>query len=292
MTPVPIRPRAFIALLLGNVALAFGPWLVRLSQVGPASAGFWRLILAVPFLWVLAVAMKQRPHMPSAPMIGAIALAAFFFAADLAAWHAGIGLTKLGNATLFGNVASFAFAGWGLWIVRAWPTRLQAAALVLALLGTVLLMVRSAELSAAHLHGDLLSLLAGLLYTGYLIGVERVRGTLEPLPVLILASLFGAAYLLPFAIVTGEQLVPADWTGVLLLALASQVVGQGLLVYALGEVPPLVVGLALLTQPAVSALIGWLAYAERLTTLDFIGAAAIAVALVLVRLRPRGLRPS
>ncbi|URD60161.1 DMT family transporter [Sphingomonas sp. KRR8] len=292
MVHAPIRPRAFVALLLGNVALAFGPWLVRLSGVGPASAGLWRLLLAVPFLWVLAVLMKQRPHWPSTAMVGAIAVAAFFFAADLAAWHAGIHLTKLGNATLFGNVASFAFAGWGLWIARAWPTRLQASALILALLGTVLLMVRSAELSAAYLHGDLLSLLAGLLYTGYLIGVERIRGTLQPLPVLILASLFGAAYLLPLALLTGEQIIPADWTGVLLLALGSQVIGQGLLVYALGEVPPLVVGLALLTQPGVSALVGWLVYGERLTLLDFIGAGAIAVALVLVRLRPRSASPS
>ncbi|WP_114227535.1 MULTISPECIES: DMT family transporter [Sphingomonas] len=283
----PIRPRAFVALLLGNVALAFGPWIVRLSGVGPATAGVWRLLLAVPFLWLIAVATKQRPHWPGAALAGAIALAAFFFAADLAAWHAGIGLTKLGNATLFGNVASFAFAGWGLWIARSWPTRLQAAALVLALVGTVLLMVKSAELSAGNLHGDLLSLLAGLLYTGYLIGVERIRGTLQPLPLLILASLFGAAYLLPLALMTGERLVPADWTWVLLLALGSQVIGQGLLVYALGEVPPLVVGLTLLTQPAVSALIGWIVYRERLTLLDFVGAGAIAVALVLVRLRPR-----
>jgi len=53
-----------------------------------------------------------------------------------------------------------------------------------------------------------------------------------------------------------------------------------------------VVGLALLTQPAVSALIGWLAYDEQLTALDWVGALAIAVALVLVRLRPREGAPS
>ena len=73
---------------------------------------------------------------------------------------------------------------------------------------------------------------------------------------------------------------------ILLLALGSQVIGQGLLVYALGVVPPLVVGLALLTQPAISAVIGWLVYGEMLTPGDLIGAAAIATALVLVRLRP------
>ena len=94
------------------------------------------------------------------------------------------------------------------------------------------------------------------------------------------------------ALLTGEQVVPAAWTGVVLLALASQIVGQGCLVYALGEIPPLIVGLTLLTQPAVSALVGWLAYDERLTPLDVVGALAIAAALVLVRLRPRGPEPS
>jgi drug/metabolite transporter (DMT)-like permease len=53
----------------------------------------------------------------------------------------------------------------------------------------------------------------------------------------------------------------------------------------------LVVGLVLLTQPAISAIIGWIAYGERLQPLDWVGAAAIAAALVLVRLPQRGLQP-
>jgi drug/metabolite transporter (DMT)-like permease len=52
----------------------------------------------------------------------------------------------------------------------------------------------------------------------------------------------------------------------------------------------LVVGLALLTQPAISAFIGWVAYRETLSPLDWLGAAAIALALVLVRLPEKGLR--
>ena len=107
---------------------------------------------------------------------------------------------------------------------------------------------------------------------------------------LTVASAFGAVMLLPFSLLLGEQLIPADWSGVFLLALGSQVIGQGLLVYAIGAVPPLVVGLALLTQPAISALIGWVVYRETLSPLDWLGAAAIALALVLVRLPERGLR--
>jgi drug/metabolite transporter (DMT)-like permease len=93
--------------------------------------------------------------------------------------------------------------------------------------------------------------------------------------------------LLPLSLALGERIMSNDWLPLFALAFASQVVGQGLLVYALGHVPPLIVGLALLTQPAISALIGWLAYGETLTAIDWTGALAIGVALVLVRLHQR-----
>ena len=70
----------------------------------------------------VAAYLLTRAGFPNVMIALVIAVAAFFFAADLAAWHAGIHLTKLGNATLFGNVASFAFAAWGLLLARRWPT--------------------------------------------------------------------------------------------------------------------------------------------------------------------------
>jgi drug/metabolite transporter (DMT)-like permease len=284
------HPLAFAALIVGSCSLAFGPWLVRLSEVGPLAAGFWRLALALPFLFVIARMTGQRIHWPRRGLVVLVAFAAFFFAADLAAWHTGIHMTKLGNATLFGNISSFAFAAWGLWLARKWPSPMQGSALLLAAIGAALLMGSSAELSARNLRGDLLALTAGLLYTGYLIAVERARGQLAAMPLLFLSSALGAAMLLPVSLLLGERVIPGDWTAVFLLALGSQVLGQGLLVYAIGALPPLVVGLALLTQPAISAFIGWVVYHETLSPLDWLGAAAIALALVLVRLPERGLR--
>jgi drug/metabolite transporter (DMT)-like permease len=96
--------------------------------------------------------------------------------------------------------------------------------------------------------------------------------------------------LLPVSLLLGERIIPGDWTWVLMLAIGSQVIGQGLLVYAIGSLSPLVVGLTLLTQPAISAMVGWLAYGEKLRPFDWIGALAIGAALVLVRLPARGLR--
>ena len=50
---------AFAALLIGSSALALGPWFVRLSGVGPVAAGFWRLALALPFLFGIARLIGQ-----------------------------------------------------------------------------------------------------------------------------------------------------------------------------------------------------------------------------------------
>src|SRR3954470_15609209 len=154
------HPFAFPALLVGSSALAFGPWLVRLSGVGPVAAGFWRVALALPFLFGIAALTRQPVHWPGRRLALLIGLAGFFFAADLAAWHAGIHMTKLGNATLFGNTSSFAFAAWGMWLARRLPSPMQAGALFLAALGAALLMGSSAELSARNVTGDLLALFA------------------------------------------------------------------------------------------------------------------------------------
>jgi hypothetical protein len=37
---------------------------VRLADTGPVAAGFWRLALALPFLWLLARASGQSVHWP------------------------------------------------------------------------------------------------------------------------------------------------------------------------------------------------------------------------------------
>src|SRR6478735_4990371 len=106
------RLRHFAALLGGNAALALGPWLVRLSDTGPVSAGFWRMLLPLPLFAVLA--WRERPPVPASRKTVLMLLAAgAFFAADLASWHIGIERTRLGNATLFGNSGSVLLMLWG-----------------------------------------------------------------------------------------------------------------------------------------------------------------------------------
>src|SRR3954467_15877317 len=164
------------------------------------------------------------------------------------------------------------------------PGRGQAVALAASSAGTALLMGSSYELSPRNFRGDLFTLAAGLLYTGYLLAVDRARRTMAPMPVLAIATAAGALPLLLLASLLGQSVVATDWTPLIILSLGSQVIGQGLLVYAVGYLSPVVVGLGLLAQPAASAVIGRLAYGETMSLADAAGAVLIAVALVLIRL--------
>lgn len=282
---------AFAALIVANLFLALGPWMVRLADVGPVAAGFWRLALAIPLLFFLAARGGGGRLLPERGLLLLIVLSGLFFAADLAAWHYGILRTKLANATLFGNSSSFLFALYGFIMMRSLPRGLQGAAFALAVVGTALLLGNSYELSPEHFTGDLFSILAGFFYFLYLVVIDRARRQLRPMPVLALATAAGVVPMLLFALVLGEAIVPGDWTPLILLSLGSQVIGQGLLVYAMGHLSPVVVGVALLTQPAITATIGWYVYGEKLSTTDIFGALLICVALVLIRLPARGAPP-
>jgi drug/metabolite transporter (DMT)-like permease len=278
---------AFAALILANLMLAFGPWMVRMADVGPVASGFWRLALALPFLLLIAWRSGGRRMAPSWGMAGVVAAGGLFFAADLASWHIGIGMTKLANATLFGNFSSFLLVLYGFLVLRRLPQRVQTIALVCAGTGAALLLGSSYELSPRNLTGDLFALLAGLFYAFYLIAVDRARRAMAPFPVLAISTAAGALPLLLFSAFLGEQIVPGDWTPLILLSLGSQVIGQGLLVYAVGHLSPVVIGLGLLTQPAATAAIGWFAYGETFGAADAAGALLIAAAIVLIRLPER-----
>jgi drug/metabolite transporter (DMT)-like permease len=274
---------AFAALLAGNIAIAFGPLLVRFADSGPIATGFWRLALATPFLFFVGYRFGFRFSALSKSTIWLVIIAGLFFGVDIILWHIGIFQTKMANATLFANCASLILVVYGIFVARKMPSKWESAAVLFAFVGAALLMGQSLDLSPLHFQGDILSLGAGLTYTVYLVLMMRVRQNTESWGALGMASAVAAVILLTGSIVAGEQVIPTVWWPVVLLAFTSQFFGQGCLTYALPHFSPLVIGLALLFQPALSAAAGWLAFGETLTAMDFTGSALVMIALVLVR---------
>lgn len=291
---LPSARLAIPALILANVSMAAGPWLVRLAKseahVGAVGAGFWRLALALPLLIVFARGERHmpQPHNKKALIVAAL-IAGLFFAVDLGAWHIGILHTRLANAALLANCTAILFPVYGFIVARSLPSRKQGVALALAGAGAMILLGRSYELSARNLGGDLLCVLAGIAYTGYLVAANRARSGLAPWTTLAWSVAAGIPLLLAVAFALGDPVWPLVWWPLIALTLGSQIIGQGLILYAVKRVSALVMGLMLLIQPIVGTAIGWIVYGERLTMFDWIGGIAIAAAVLLVRNSPRSL---
>src|SRR3546814_13681131 len=101
------------------------PWFVRLADVGPVAAGFWRLTLAVPLLFAGAIAGGWRPRaMPRALWVP-LTLAGLCFAGDLGAWHIGLRQTTLAYPTLFCTCPTLIYPLYRFLIAPACRTRVR-----------------------------------------------------------------------------------------------------------------------------------------------------------------------
>src|SRR5258708_35443650 len=90
-------PLALTALLGGILLSGITPVLVRLAETDPAATGFWRMVLALPLVFLLP--RDRRPLAWSD--IKCVILGGAAYGADLAVWYWAIALTSLVNAQLF-----------------------------------------------------------------------------------------------------------------------------------------------------------------------------------------------
>lgn len=281
---------ALIALITGAAAIGFGPIFVRIADVGPVASAFWRVTLTVPFFWAwvhLAARRRTRSRTARPWLLIACGL---FFAADLGLWHWSILLTTIANATLFANLNSVFVVLFGFVLFGERFRRLFLFAMLLALSGAALLVGANIEIAPERLPGDLLGVATAVMYAAYLMSAKRLRVDYSPAEILLYTTVATAAALLPFALLGGEQVLPASaagWLPLLGLALISQAIGQGLIVYALAHLPAAFSALTLLVQPVVATLMAWYLFSEALGPLQGIGAATILAGILLARLSGR-----
>ncbi|MGN6099208.1 MAG: EamA family transporter [Bosea sp. (in: a-proteobacteria)] len=134
----------FVALLAGATFFGFSGIFVRLSDVGPAAAGFWRMLFAMPVL-VAWTAFERRKPAAAGPVrrgaYGAIALAGLTFGVDVVLYNASLGFTTIANASLLGNLAPVGVVLGGWLILGDRPSRRILGALMLAIAGALLLVL-------------------------------------------------------------------------------------------------------------------------------------------------------
>jgi drug/metabolite transporter (DMT)-like permease len=286
-----VRSLSLFALFAGATFIALSPIWVRVSEVGPTASAFWRVCLAVPLLWILfAFNSKDQKTLDKSQYIPLL-LAGIAFAGDLAFWHWSVKFTSVANSTLLANLASIfvTLAAWILWKQR--PSGLFLAGLAAALLGVALLvqtsLAGSSGASPTALLGDGLGVVTAMFYAWYLLCVKGLRdrgaGTLQLMAV---TTTITAAILLPVALASGEALLPATqlgWLKLLGLAWISHSAGQGLIAYALAQLPAGFTSVGLLLQPVMAAVFAWALLGEPLVALQVAGGAVVLAGIYLAR---------
>ena len=259
---------------------------MRWSDTGPVASAFWRLALAAPLLWLWVGAQKPASVRGADSTLRVALLAGLFFAADLGVWHWSIVYTTVANATLLTNLAPI-FVTLGGWLLfRQRVSMLFVLAMITALGGAALLAGANFSLGGTRLLGDALAVLTALFYASYLLAIKRARAASSTAALMALSTSVSAVVLLPVALLSPQPMLPADthgWMVLIALALVTQVLGQGLIAYALAHLSATLSSVSLLIQPLVATALAWWLFAEALGGWQLFGAALVLAGIFIAR---------
>lgn len=289
------RAFALIVLMLAAAVLGLAPVLVRVTETGPASAGFWRLLFALPLL----IAFVGRPASMGGSGIGRpgkwMAFAGLFFALDMSFWHYGLHLTSVANATVLCNLTPVVVTLFAWIVLKQRPRNLFLLALVLSMVGAAAMALGANHTGGADrsLLGDALSLSVTLWYAAYFLTIQAARKTATAQRVMLWSTAVGMPLMLLAALIMREQIVPTGpmgWAACIGLGLVH-VTGQGGVAWALGKLPATITAVTILVQPVVAGLVSWWAFGETLTPIQALGGATVLAAIVLAQWSTRKTGP-
>lgn len=288
-----VENRAFAVLIAGALAIALSPIFVRLADIGPTSAAFWRVALAVPALLVLLPAeagnaetrrARRAARGPSTYWL--IGLAGVLFAGDLFCWHLSITWTTIANATLLANFTPILVTLFGWLLFSQTPSRRFVGCLVIGVVGAALVSGGNPLGSTEGLKGDLMGLCTAGFYGAYILTVSRLRAYCTTGEIMAYSAIVSAILLLPVALIMEDQLFATSmkgWAVLAGLALISHAAGQSMIAYALAHLTAAFSSLALLVQPIAAALLAWLLFDEAIGGLQALGGAIILASVAFAR---------
>ena len=248
----------YISLITGILALSLTAMFIRWADAPATITGFYRLVISslilLPF-FIFNTSKKNRITNKNIifPLLGGL-----FTAFDFAFWNSAVFYTTASNATLLGNTAPLWVALVTLFIFRKRLPKGFWIGLVLTLSGAALVLSSDFIIHPRLGLGDLMALVAGLFYAGYLLSTQRGRETLDPLSYMAIMVISASLITFVINILLGVPFIgysQQSWLFFLLLAIVSQIFGYMSISYALGHLPASVIAPSMIGQPILTTVL-------------------------------------
>ena len=281
--------RAYLALATAILGIVWSSIFIRWAAIPGPSSALYRVLIAAAVL-VPVWLVRGGPHAGSRRARVLALVGGAFFGCDLALYNTAVLQTKAATATLLGNNAPV-FVGLGTWLFfRRRPGSAFWLGLALSLVGCAVIVARDAFSAASggsphHARGDLLALIAGAFFAGYLLATERVRAGMDTLTFSTLAIVGSAVTLLLVCLATGAPLggfSGRTWATLFGLGLISQLGAYFALVHALGHLPATVTSVGLLAQVPLTALLAIPLLGESVSLVQIAGGAVVLAGIYVV----------
>ncbi|HEX5896661.1 MAG TPA: DMT family transporter [Thermoleophilaceae bacterium] len=290
--------RPVLAGMLGALVIAFSGILVRLAEVSPSTAAFFRCAYALPVLALLAWREDRRygprPLRERIPLWGA----GVMFAADLTFWHHSIEAVGAGLATVLGNV-QVVLVGLLAWaFLGEKPDNRALAAIPVVFAGVVLIsgVIGSGAYGDDPLLGVIFGVFTAITYALFILILRQ--GNLDdrrPAGPLFDATLSGAV----FSAIGGIAVGDIDWVPglesqawLVLLALSSQVLGWLLISVSLPRLPAVLTSIVLMLQPVSTVFLGAVILSEAPSAVQLVGVAIVISGVAVATVKPREREPA
>jgi|TARA_B100000029_G_scaffold299619_1_gene292554 drug/metabolite transporter (DMT)-like permease len=261
--------RDFLILALGAALIGIAPIFVRFSELTPSWSLFYRMFLALPFLLLLNIFLNRKNplKLKYSRSYWIAALAGLAFAGDMIGWHWSISMTTVSNATIMVNTAPIYVALFGFIVLKEIVSLKLISALIFTYSGVIGLIYYSPLDGLQSIIGDLISLVAGMLYAIYLIIIARL-GHESPTKIIFYTTLFCCLFSLPSAFIESSNFLPSSqwqFINLLMMAVLCQVGGQYFITYAMPRIKASFAAFGLLMQPITATILGSVLLFEFLT---------------------------
>jgi drug/metabolite transporter (DMT)-like permease len=133
--------------------------------------------------------------------------------------------------------------------------------------GALAIGLKDLNLNLEYLQGDSIALVGTILYSAYLLCIEKLRTQFDSNVIFFWRCLVSSILMLPIVLVIQAQLFPESPLGFIFLIslVCSSSLSQLLVVYILKTLSAGLVALAMLIDPILTAILAGLLFAEQLS---------------------------